>query len=498
MGGHGKIMENHHYELVVVGGGSGGFAAALAAGRAGVRTLVIERGSMLGGTATQGGVNCWEMGVGGTGIPFEVYRRLKQEHPEAVGIYSYGRHFSWQDRHYWPDYAMVNFPGGELLIDPERRYLDTLRRHPGPGQVRNEAFCRKHWHGVPFLPQPMANVQRRMLEETGCVTVRLDAAFVAVETSPGSVRSISLDDGTSVEADYWIDGTGGIFCHACGCDTWRGVDPRARFNEPGAPEHASDAVNAVTLMYRVAPAPVDLIEPLPHDIPERCWWANGFPPMSCVQYPDLSRNCNMLPTMEGRERIRLGYLHAYDECQRRVKAHWHFIQANWSEFRRFRLSWIAPMLGIRESRRVVCEYMLTENDILRGLSGQDDPDLIAIADHALDRHGEGGGCPELDEPYGVPYRCLVPRGWNNLLVASRGAGFSSIAASSCRLSRTMMQLGQAAGNAVAIARDRGCRLPAVPPDDLRQALHDQHVQLAFPLTSDLQAYLACEAEFQPA
>jgi len=80
-------------------------------------------------------------------------------------------------------------------------------------------------------------------------------------------------------------------------------------------------------------------------------------------------------------------------------------------------------------------------------------DVIAVADHAMDVHGEGGRRVhgELKGPYGVPYRCLVPKGSVNLLVACRGASFSHIAASSCRLSRTMVQLGHAAGLAAAMA-----------------------------------------------
>lgn len=60
-------------------------------------------------------------------------------------------------------------------------------------------------------------------------------------------------------------------------------------------------------------------------------------------------------------------------------------------------------------------------------------------------HGEGHLCSELDVPYGVPFECLLPREFDNLLVACRGASFSHLTASSCRLSRTMMQLGHAAG-----------------------------------------------------
>ncbi|HDS74200.1 MAG TPA: FAD-dependent oxidoreductase, partial [Firmicutes bacterium] len=107
--------------------------------------------------------------------------------------------------------------------------------------------------------------------------------------------------------------------------------------------------------------------------------------------------------------------------------------------------WTAPMLGVRESRRIVGEYVLTQNDIEAGLSQQQHADIVAIADHALDLHAEHGGCRELSEPYGIPFRCLVPKGFHNLLIASRAASFSHIAASSCRLSRTIMQLGQAAG-----------------------------------------------------
>ena len=120
-------------------------------------------------------------------------------------------------------------------------------------------------------------------------------------------------------------------------------------------------------------------------------------------------------------------------------------------FRNYELVSMAPMLGIRESYRMVTDYILTESDIRAGLSGQTHQDMIAIADHPLDIHGGGPALKEGKEPYGIPYRCLLPKGRKNLLVACRGAGFSHIAASSCRLSRTIMALGHAAGLAAADA-----------------------------------------------
>jgi hypothetical protein len=196
--------------------------------------------------------------------------------------------------------------------------------------------------------------------------------------------------------------------------------------------------------------------------------------------------------MDGAEFLRRGYADAMEECRRRVQAHWHYLQTGFSEFQGFRLCWVAPALGIRETRRVVGEYVLTEQDILAGISGQKHPDIVALADHILDTHGgHARGIGELRQPYGVPYRCLIPKGQRNLLIACRAASFSSLAASSCRLSRTMMQLGQAAGTAVAITRELKVDLPDVPPDRLREALRKQHVQLEHPLPEDLRQHLSC-------
>jgi hypothetical protein len=199
---------------------------------------------------------------------------------------------------------------------------------------------------------------------------------------------------------------------------------------------------------------------------------------------------NMLPTMDGEEFLRLEHDDAYEKCRRRLLAHWHHNQTTFPEFQQFRLSWIAPALGVRETRRTVCEYMLTEHDLTAGLAGQTHPDIVTIVDHPMDTHGKGGVSGGVRAPYGVPFRCLVPKGVENLLVACRGAGFSSLAASSCRLSRTIMQLGQAAGTAAALAKEYSVAIAGLPADELRQSLRDQYVQLDWPIPSDLAAHLA--------
>ena len=485
-------LPTHPYDLLVVGGGAGGFATALAGARRGARTVLVEKSPTLGGNAVRCGVNCWEPGAGGTGIPFDLYRRLRRT-PRAVGIYSFGRHTCWYD----PRREPYRYPGGEQLIDAAGRYLDTLRRHGSRGLPQDEQFCRRHWHGVPFEPATMHYTMWEMLEETGNCRVLPGRSFTRVEVEAGRITRVTLDDGWGVAARTVVDATADLhLCAAAGCRLTGGQEPRARYGEPDAPEQPSDRINGVSLIYRVARCDPPGVEPLPSSTPAQCWWRgpqSSFPSSAITQYPNGDLNVNMLPTMEGAEFLRRGYADAYAECERRVQAHWHDLQRRYEEFRRFRRIWIAPGLGVRESRRIIGEYVLTEHDLLAGVSGQEHPDIICLADHAMDTHGSHGRpCGELAEPYGVPFRCLIPRGYRNLLVACRGAGFSALAASSCRLTRTMMQLGQAAGTAAALACELDLPVAAVPPGKLRAALEEQHVQLSHPLSEELHRHLATE------
>ena len=482
-------MTTARYDLAVIGGGSGGFGAALAAAREGCRVVLIERAPSLGGNAARGGVNCWEPGVGGTGFPFEIYKRLKKT-PHGVGIYTHRRHMSV------PIPGQPVFPGGEQVIDPDRRYVDSLRRFAGRSVERDWTFTREHCHGVPFEPAAYERVIGEMLAETGRVTVRVGTSFESVQMAARRITAIVLDSGEIIEADNYVDATADIhLAAAAGCQTQLGQEARTVYHEPSAPENPTDRLNAATLIYRVDPRQGDpAVDPLPDDVPENCWWQPDFPVAACNEYPAGGWNINMLPTMEGLEVWRLGPEQAYPECRRRVIAHWHHFQTIFPEWRQYRLTWVAPALGIRETRRLVGRHVLTEHDLEATLKNQTHPDLICIADHPKDVHGEArqGMMKEVAFPYGVPFRCLLPNEFDNLAVACRGASFSSIGASSCRLSRTMMQLGQAAGTAAAIARQRCIPISETPAEALRAVLQARHVQLTWPATPDLQSYLEAE------
>lgn len=468
-------------DLLVIGGGAAGIGAAISAGRAGLKTLLVERGDCLGGTASRGGVSGWESGVGGTGIPLELYRAAKKRVPAAAGIYGIHRHCCA------PDKEMAQFPGGEHTIMPERRYADTLLRHGAPaGDYRLKfEFARRHWFGVAFVPEAYAEIAEEMVREAGC-EIRCGVAFESLQRDGDRITDVTLTDGSRHTPRFIVDATAdALIPAAAGCPTRLGQESRDIFGEPSAPEQAQMQINGVTLMFRIGPTDAPGIEDPGEGLPNHCWWAKRFPSVHAVELPDGTISINMLPSMVGSEFLELGYQGALEECNRRLRAQWHHLQTEWPDFQSYKLHSISPDLGVRESRRVVARYTLTEADLMAGLAKQTHDDIITIADHMADVHGHRCAHYELKQPYGVPFRCMVPLELENVLVAGRAGGFSAIAASSCRLTRTMMQLGQAAGTAAALAKSMNVGFSELPPIPLRDELRSQGVQLAWPMEEDV-------------
>jgi len=449
-------------DVAVVGGGSAGFAAAWSAATLGSSVVLIEKEKVLGGTSTIGGVNSWEPAWGATGVPWRVYERLRQI-PKAAGVYEFAHHCSWPE----PGGGPV-FPGGLLTTNPDLSYEKTLRRH-GPG-MGNEVWFRENCHGVIFEPEAMERTMLAMLEETGRCRVLLSSPFHAVTRKDAAAESLTLADGRIVRAKVVVDACGAV-CAKMGCEIMRGREAKSAFNEPGAPDQPNDNINGATLIYRITPRTDGqaTLHVLPPSVLPTCWWG-GFPYAFCFEYPGGDIGINMLPTISGAQLKGLSESDAMRECSRRVHAHWLWMQNRWPDFRKYRLKEIAPVLAHRETWRVRGEYVLNQNDLIAGIGGQTHDDVIALADHPMDSHGGGGPGGELKAPYGIPYRCLLPCGTSNVLIAGRCASFSSIAASSCRLSRTMMQLGEAAGTAAHLSVTRGIPLRDVPASDIRSVM----------------------------
>lgn len=425
------VDEELSTDVCIVGAGSGGISAALAAARSGAKVILVERQERIGGTGVNALVSGWEPGPG-CSIAKEIYDEMRKI-PRATGV-----------SRLWPRKS-TGFSMGLWLIDESLadQYVLTTRRVGVPNQ---------EFHNIPYRPEAMDRVCRDLLRETGRVTVLDRTTFfhATANDAKSRVESILVEDAqgkvTRISAQVFVDSTGCVhLCRAVGCETMLGFDPKSRFNEPSAPEKGSLQLNAISRCYMVKssknPIRQPPIEPAPYFA--NCAHVTGW--------VDGHRVINPLPSLPGRALIDFGYEKCMELSERSALAHWHWLQQQ-ADFEGYELDYVAPMLGIRESYRVVTDYVLNEHDLIACLPGQKHDDIIAVGDHPCDIHGAGGGLRHLENAYGVPYRCLIPKGdWENLLVACRGAGMSKIAASSCRLQRTIIQLGHAAGMAAAMA-----------------------------------------------
>ncbi len=430
---------NREFDIVVTGGGSGGIAAAFRAAESGARVALVEPEELFGGTSTNGWVNCWEPVADADGFPRLLYDRMRRT-PLGCGIYTTSRH------HFFMTGAKAHFPGAEQRIDPELNYADTLKA----GWDYQVFWQPRKWNGVIFEPRVFDLAARELLLQAGC-ELYAGRRVTGIEKKQRSITAAMLDNGTGLSAPYWIDNSG-VIAQLAGCEILYGREARSEFHESGAPETAEPGeINGVTLIFRIARKSNPAIDPLPAGMVADGRYDAATPAyMVATEYPNGDFHCNMLPTMIGAEFSRMDEASALAECRRRVYLYFRWLQEAYPEFRSFRIAGLAPRLGIRESFRVRCRWMLNENDLLAGWQRQGHADMVVYADHPMDTHGRHGG-DRLTLPYGIPYRSLLPERVDNLLLAGRIAGFSSLAASSCRLARTMMRLGEAAGYAAALA-----------------------------------------------
>lgn len=136
---------------------------------------------------------------------------------------------------------------------------------------------------------------------------------------------------------------------------------------------------------------------------------------------------------------------------------------------------VAPFMGIRETRRIVGEYTLTEQDIFDCARFDD---VIGVASYPVDLHHPVGGdctlmwCPDC---YDVPYRCLVPQKVDGLLVAGRDISATHLALASVRVMGPAMCLGEAAGKAAALAALFGVCPRDLDVPTLQRALREEGV-----------------------
>jgi hypothetical protein len=154
-------------------------------------------------------------------------------------------------------------------------------------------------------------------------------------------------------------------------------------------------------------------------------------------------------------------------------------------------------VGIRETRRIRGRYVLTRDDVR---TGRDFDDQVARGAYPLDIHdvGKEGGAPgtvagggtdlsRIERSYGIPARCLIASGVDNLAVGGRALSATHEAAGSARGQPVCMATGHAVGTIAALAVRRGCAPDRLPLQEIQATLLAQDAVLARPPRSEWQA-----------
>jgi hypothetical protein len=418
------------YEVAVLGGGPAGIAAAVAAARAGRRTLLIERYGFLGGMGTAAGVTNF------CGLHANVHGEM---HRLVQGIAS------------------------ELLARIDR--LDGLNApHLILGKILAQAYDTPAYkiaaddllaaHKVDILFHALgAGVVMHDEKRINALMVETKAGRQAVLAGVFIDCSGDGDLAAWAGAPYEVGDNAGSMLYPSMMFRLNGIDP----------EKAGEA-------WRTIPALMEKAE------------ASGthrFPRKAAIVRPQRSSiewrvNFTQLAREDG---TAINGLEPDDLTRGEINGRRQAVQA--FEFLRtvpgFEKSYIVdlpPQLGIRETRRVVGGYMLSGEDVLGCASFADS---IGVNGWPMESHVAGDVIfkfPPIPESRGfneLPYRMLVPVGIDNLLVAGRCASMTHEGQSAARVSGGCFVMGEAAGTAAALALDGN----TIPRDIAVEKLQNQ-------------------------
>lgn len=416
------------YDVVVVGGGSAGIAAAIAAARNGARTLLVERYGSLGGTATVGLVG-----------PFMTSHDSKGEEPVVRGIFR------------------------ELV---ERMVAIGGAVHPDATDAGSAyvAFIKRgHSNATPFRAEALRLVAAEMVLEAG-VELLFHTDFIDVVKSDESKVSMVIirrkQGFAAVPCRYVIDcSADGDVAVAAGAEYVLGrgdghMQPATLFFKIGNVDDAR--VEAWMEEHRKIHGEERLFECIVREARERGEFDIPRKAISLYREPapgEYRVNVTRIHGIDGTKSEDL--TRAEIEGLRQVHKLMNFMRKNCPGLENAVLMEVATRVGIRETRHIVGDYMLTGSDVVEGRRF---PDAIARYAYPIDIHDVTGLNTKIvtvqGDFYEVPVRCLQVKGLKNALVAGRCISADHEAHGSVRVIPACYATGQAAGTLAALASQR--------------------------------------------
>ena len=395
--------EKGHFDFVVVGGGISGICAALAAARLGLKVALIQDRYILGGN------NSSEVRVG---------------------------------------------LGGRINVDPYPS-LGYLINEIGPERIGN---ARGAHHYMDWKKMDVVKAEKN-------ITLFCGYVVVSAEMEGGKITGVIAAEATDQKLIHltgytFADCTGDAnLAVMAGAETRMGREARSEYGEKIAPEVADDYTMGASLQWYCEDWNT------PCSFPDAIDWGLSLdeitvePVHRANWYWEVGMHDNQV---EDGEKVRdYGMYVAYSTfsyCKNRYSA-----KENWECTH---LVWVSHVAGKRESRRIMGDYVMTENDLIRHIPHED---ATCTTTWRIDQHypmkeneerypGETwisvGRLTPID-PYPIPYRCFYSKDVPNLFMAGRDISVTHVAFGSIRVMRTCGMMGEVVGMAASICSKRG-------------------------------------------
>lgn len=448
--------------VLVAGGGTAGFAAAIAAARAGADVTLLEQLSYLGGTMTGGLV------------------------PGIVSM----RHQPWRDEETLVQMESL-YTGNQVVRGIAQELVDRLIACGGAFSAKDgEAPVR-----VLFDPELMKWAIDQMVREAGVKTL-FNTKVTGVQRDGMHVTGLTVNYGEKLPADAIIDATGdGHVAYLAGADYEQGERGDKTYVQPISLYFLMGGVDIATTIDHISQAEGEFSEAyvrklkelfaakmpltiLPiNSIRERAATAGEYPipygsttlnPRAhtsiCrpvyrsggIRYDITMHNVDMAYRVDATD------AHALSEAIASMRDYTVRTAAYFRKyvpgFANSYLLQIADTVGVRETRRVIGDYTITGDDVLQARTFDD---AVGYCGATVDVHDVEGGKEKTrmsaireGRSYQIPYRIMLPKGLEGLLVAGRCVSADRVACGSIRQQAGCLVTGQAAGLAAGMASHR--------------------------------------------